>query len=48
MLTDKNYPSIKDKLKKERKIAKLKKKYCNLNNFVKKVVTEEETKTNNE
>ena len=46
--TDENYPSIKDKLKQERKLAKLKKKYCHLNNFVKKVVTKEETKTNNE
>ena len=30
------------------KLAKLKKKYCHFNNFVKKVVTKEETKTNNE
>ena len=29
-------------------ISKIEKKYCHLNNFVKKVVTQEETKTNNE
>ena len=45
---DENYPSIKDKLKQEKILAKLKKKYGHLNNFVKKVVTEEETNTNNE
>ena len=45
---DVNYPSIKDKLKQEKKLAKLNKKYGYLNNFFKKVVTEEETKTNNE
>ena len=47
-LTNENYPSIKENLKQERKFAKLKKKYGHLNNFVKKVVTEEKTKTNNE
>ena len=46
--TNENYPSIKGKIKQERKLEKLKKKYCHLNNFVKKVVTKEETKTNNE
>ena len=45
---DVNYPSIKDKLKLKKKLEKLNKKYGHLNNFVKKVVTEEETKTNNE
>ena len=45
---DENYLSIKDKLKKKKKLEKLKKKYGPLNNFVKKVVTEKETKTNNE
>ena len=48
MSTDENYPSTKDKLKIDRKLAKLKKKYCHLNNFVKKVVTLEEIKTKNE
>ena len=46
--TDENYPSIKDKLKQENKLAKLKRKYCHLNNFVKKLVSEDETKTNTE
>ena len=43
-----NYPSIKDKSTYDGKLAKWKNKYCYFNNFVKKVVTQEETKTNNE
>ena len=46
---DVNYLLMKNKIKQEKKLAKLKKKYGPLNNnFVKKTVTEEEAKTNNQ
>ena len=47
MSTDENYPLSKNKSKIDWKLAKLIKKYCHLNSFVKNVVTQEETKTNN-
>ena len=45
---DVNYLLMKNKIKQEKKLAKLKKKYGPLNNnFVTKTVTEKEAKTNN-
>ena len=46
---DVNYLLMKNKIKQEKKLAKLKKKYGPLNNnFVKKTITEVEAKTNNQ